>query len=378
MIKHNQGFSGRMTAEGRAQKALDGFLKEIGSSETVERFLSGYGNVRTRATYACELALYFRWLKSKGLESNPDALIRNNLKCVYESKPTDVLTKRKHTDLLGEYINVYLMEQDSSESKRSLSSAAIRSFYESNDSALFGHWKRAEQKPEAPSPPLGAGDIRKVLLAMPMRMRTPLVVVWQSGIEINRVLEMDWSFARGKEGPVKVELMGRKNHRKGYSTFIGTDSLKHLQLLGVRGMPAYPVVRSHFRGVARKLGQQGQLDNPDLRAWTPHKLRHSFETEASHAGVKAEVRDYFLGHIGGVQWVYNHRDEIHPEDLIKEYQKIEPFVSLNPTETALKGEFASKEKEMITQLTELRSLYEELKAELRASQSERPSLQSNV
>lgn len=52
-----------MTAEKKAQKALDGFLAEIGPSKAVERFLSGYGNVRTKAVYACELGLYFRWLK---------------------------------------------------------------------------------------------------------------------------------------------------------------------------------------------------------------------------------------------------------------------------------------------------------------------------
>lgn len=333
-----------MTAEKKAQNALDGFLAEIGPSKAVERFLSGYGNVRTKAAYACELALYFRWLKGKGVTLSPDALVTDNLECVYESKPTDVLAKRRHTDLLNEYVNVHLIQREDSESKRSLAAAAIRSFYESNDSALFGHWKRAEQKPKAPLPPLRAEDIRKVLQAMPMRIRTPLVVAWQSGIEINRVLEMDWSFVVGKAGPLKVELTGRKGHRKGYFTFIGNDSLEHLRLLGPRGMPGYAAVRSNFRATARKLGQKGLLENPDLRSWTPHKLRHSFETEASHAGVKAKVRDYFQGHIEGIHWTYNHRDELHEGDLVREYMKLEPFVSLDQTGVVLKGEFEEERR----------------------------------
>jgi len=354
-----------MTADRRAEKNLQGFLQKIGPSKAVERFLSGYGNARTRAAYAGQLVLYFRWLKAKGIELSPDALITDNLKCVYESNPTDVSAKRKHTDLLNEYINLYLVQREDSESKRSLAAAAIRSFYEGNDSALFGHWKSAEQRPEAPLPPLRAGDIRKVLLAMPIRMRTPLIVIRQSGIEISRVLETDWSFALGKEAPVRVEIQGRKGHRKEYSIFIGNDSLKHLRLLGAKGMPAYGTVQDHFRAAARRLGCENLLENSEPKAWTPHKLRHSFETEASHAGVKAEVRDYFLGHIGGVQWVYNHRDEIHPEDLEKEYRKIEPYVSLNETETTLRDQYEGREVAMAREVVDLRRDYESLKAELR-------------
>ena len=219
-----------MTADAKAEKTLQGFLKELGPSNAIERFLRNYDNVKTRSLYGGELCLYIRWLKGKRDIVTPDWLIEDNLKCVFESRPTDLSAKRTHTDFLAEYINIHLIQREDSESKRSLAAAAIRSFYESNDSALFGHWKRAELKPEAPSPPLRAEDIRKVLLAMPMRMRTPLVLAWQSGIEINRILELDWRFALGKAAPVRVELTGRKGHRKGYSTFIGTDGAVSLNL----------------------------------------------------------------------------------------------------------------------------------------------------
>ncbi|MGD0146416.1 MAG: hypothetical protein ABSB53_06170 [Nitrososphaerales archaeon] len=41
----------------------------------------------------------------------PDQLIQDNLRAVFESRPTDVVAKRKHTDLLGDYVNAYLIVQ---------------------------------------------------------------------------------------------------------------------------------------------------------------------------------------------------------------------------------------------------------------------------
>lgn len=60
-----------MTADRKAENALNWFLAEIGPNKAVRRFLSGYGNARTRAAYVCELALYFRWLKSKDFSLTP-------------------------------------------------------------------------------------------------------------------------------------------------------------------------------------------------------------------------------------------------------------------------------------------------------------------
>lgn len=362
-----------MDHRSKDERALAAFLEELGPSAAVDRFLRGYGNVRTRCSYAGHLALYLRWLKDRGTEATPDALIQDNLKAVFESTPTDVTAKRKHVDLLGEYVNGYMLQRAAGDSTRKVASAAIRRFYESNDSALFGFYQVAEQAPTLAPPPLCAEDIRKVLLAMPVRSRTPLVVAWQTSIEINRVLETDWSFALDKEPPVKVELPGRKLHRKPYSTFMGADSVKHLKLMGPGNMPDYSTVLNHLHFAARKLGEGGLLKNPRIDSWHPHALRHSFETEAAHAGVKAEVRDFFLGHLKGIQWVYNHRDELHPEDLVLEYQKVEPFVSLDYTEASLKSRYQDREKEVLSEYLRLRRDFEALKAEFLASRSENPS-----
>jgi integrase len=362
----NTRFNGRMSSR-KDLRALENFLRELGPSPCVERFLGGYGNVRTKTAYAGHLAMYLRWLKQKGVALTPDQLVQDNLRAVFESAPTDVLAKRKHTDLLGEYINSYLIERGLGDSTRNIAVAAIRGFYQANDSPLFGHWRVALQKPTAPPPPLHAEDIRKVLLAMPTRFRTPLVVAWQSGIEINRILQMDWSFALDREPPVKVELQGRKRHRKAYATFIGKESVEHLRLLRPMPMPDYTAMAKHLHMAARKAGTAGMLKNPDLRSWHPHALRHSFETEASHAGVKAEVRDFFLGHVSGIMWTYNHRDELHPEDLVREYEKIEPLVSLTPDEQTVRTEFQEREKTLQKRLEAAENLLAELRKELLAS-----------
>ena len=49
--------------------------------------------------------------------------------------------KRTHMDWLRRYLNVYLIDRGYSEAKRKLASAAVRLFYEANDSPLFGHPK---------------------------------------------------------------------------------------------------------------------------------------------------------------------------------------------------------------------------------------------
>jgi len=221
-----------MLVEQKAERAVASRLREIGPSKSVSRFLQKHGNIRTKAVYVSELALYFRWLKAKGAYLPPDELVMDNLRCVYESKPTDIEAKRKHTDLMAEYVNGYLVERDYSDAKRTNASLAIRGFYKSNDSQLFGDYETAETRVKAPPKPLYPEDIRKVLKTMPARDRTPLIVEWQSGIEINRILGM--SFPLGP-APQKVELFGRKGHRRPYWTYIGADSLDHLKLIQGRG-----------------------------------------------------------------------------------------------------------------------------------------------
>jgi hypothetical protein len=58
MDEHNPSFSEQMTSDHRAEKNLQEFLRKIGPSNAVERFLLGYGSARTRAVYVGQLVLH--------------------------------------------------------------------------------------------------------------------------------------------------------------------------------------------------------------------------------------------------------------------------------------------------------------------------------
>ncbi|HVC27347.1 MAG TPA: hypothetical protein VND40_04230, partial [Nitrososphaerales archaeon] len=165
--------------EAQARREVERSLRSIGPSESVERFLNSYGKVRVRAVYGAHLSRYFDWLKEKGILLTPDELIRDNLGCIYRSEPEDVATKRKHRAWLEEYVNVKMA--DASNSYRRVGASVVKGFYDRNDSPFYGKLNLAEGGPDAPSKALKAEDIRKVLLSLPVQVRTPLLIEWQSG-----------------------------------------------------------------------------------------------------------------------------------------------------------------------------------------------------
>jgi integrase len=120
-----------------------------------------------------------------------------------------------------------------------------------------------------------------------------------------------------------------------------------------------------LKASASLLFSQGLVQNGDPASWHSHSLRHSFATECSHAQVKPEVREYWLGHLEGITWVYVH-PELHRDDLVAEYRKVEPHVSLDYTETILREQYDSREKTLLSKVLELESNYEALKKELAA------------
>jgi hypothetical protein len=93
---------------------------------------------------------------------------------------------------------------------------------------------------------------------------------------------------------------------------------------------------------------KGMLEVRELAAYHPYILRHSFATECSHAGVKSEVREYFLGHVSGIQWVYQHGEQLHPEDLAEEYRKVEPYVSLDFNEITARQSQEERDRQLLT------------------------------
>jgi hypothetical protein len=207
-------------------------LQKIGDSEAVSSFLSKYGKVATRAGYSACLAKYFAWLKSIGVNVTPDELITDNLRCVYESASVDVEVKR-HTDWLSQYVNDCLLKEGIAEQSRIVASSIIKTFYKRSDSPLFGDFAVSSQPLKAPPRALYSEDIRAVLKDMPLYARLPLLIEWQTGIEINRVMATKWGAIRGIENassPMRLEMFGRKKHRQPYLTFLGRDSVEGLRL----------------------------------------------------------------------------------------------------------------------------------------------------
>jgi hypothetical protein len=135
-----------------AAKALARTLKRTGPSEAVSRFLSKYGPVMTRRGYAEALFKYFEWLKSIGVDLTPDRLITENLANVFKSDPTDVVTERRHTDWLLQYVNRYTIDKGYSQGYRVHAATVIRRFYARNDSALYGDFQVSYERPKEVSP----------------------------------------------------------------------------------------------------------------------------------------------------------------------------------------------------------------------------------
>lgn len=376
--------------EGRTERYGEKVLKDIGEYKSVERFISRYGKTSSRTAALFHLGRYLAWLRDKkGVGMNPDELILDNLRCVFESKPVDVATKRRHMDWLDEFTNTYLKGKKIVDGSRAVSASMVKQFYERNDSALFGDFAVALDAVRPPPPPLEAQDIRVVMRSLPLQHRLPLIGVWQGGIEINRVLALTWKDIDGKGYPLKLQFFGRKRHRRAYHTYEGRDFVEGLKLwrerwtelqgreprpedlifMGKGGPMARGWLNDNFRETALALHRQGLVKNGDAASWHSHYLRHSFETEGAHAGVPKEIRGFFEGHVKDIAWVYNNSDTIHESDFEKWFLKLEPFVSLEPDRAALQVEFEEREKSLIKRVERAESFLAELKKELGVSQT---------
>lgn len=374
--------TGRPRALEIAERDYKTFLELMGNDEAVLRFLNRFGNIGTRRSYAWQLYKYFGFLKRKGIAMSPSELLSDNLVCVYRSQDVDVATKRKHREWLAEFCNVVMLSEGIADTTRIGIASTVSNFYESNDSPLFGKVVVSRRPAVEGAPALTAQDIRTVLKSLSLSVRAPLVMSWQSGMEINRVLSLRWGdLARLDRGeyPLRLSFPGRKKHRRAYGTYLGHDSITILRewrskwsvlqkrqpqagdLVFMRGTGRGFDSRSlttEFRRTALRLHGEGLIQNGNPNSWHSHALRHSFKTECNHAGIEDSTSEAWMGHLGGIEATYNHQREIHPEDLVKEYAKVEPFVSLDYTESTLREEF---EEERKSWLTELVSLKEEIR-----------------
>jgi integrase len=362
--------------ERELRRQISKFMGVWGKYESVQRFVRKYGKLNTCRGYLADLDLYFRWLPTVGVTLNPDELIRDNLRCIYESGAADVEIKRRHTDLLDRYANVCLVEQRLGYSTRHRKAAAIRQFYKRNDSNLFGDFSLSDGKPEQCQKALSADDIREVLKTLPLQQRAPLVVMWQTGAEPAAALALKWGGFNLEGQCMRLDFIGRKRHKRPYFKLAGRDSISLLKIwrekwvedmgrepapgdlvfFGKRHGPMSPGwLNCCFKETAMRLHKQKLVSNGESDSWHIYALRHSFSTECAHAEVNREVREFWMGHVSAISWVYQH-PELHEEDFVREYSKVEPYLSLNPsevvTERKVRAEFEDRLQRLERQIEE--------------------------
>jgi integrase len=369
--------------ERELKNQISRFMEKWGGHESVQRFVRKYHlKLNTCRGYLADLDLYFDWLQVVGVTMNPDELIMDNLRCVFESGATEVGVKTAHTDLLDEYANIYLVEKGLSYASRHRTVAAIREFYRRNNAALFGDFTLADGKAKKRLKTPSSTDIRTVLKALPIYHRAPLVLMWQTAAEPAAILSLKWGDVNLEGRYLKLDFAGRKKHKLEYFTLAGKDSIvllkiwrqKWTQNLGREPTPGDLIffnkkrkereehgplspgwLNECFKETAMKLHREGLISNGARDCWHIYALRHSFKTEAEHAGVKSGVVEFLMGHNKGISWTYDNRDQLHPGDFEEEYAKVEPFLSLDYTEALSKREIEARNEEVMKLIRELQA-----------------------
>ncbi len=362
------------------------FLERWGGYDSIQRMVRKYGKLNTIRGYLADLDLYFDWLENIGVGMNPDELILDNLRCVFESSATEVNTKITHMDLLDNDVNVYLLDKGLAYPSRHRTAAAVREFYKRNNAPLFGDFWLADGKTRKREATPSAADLRAVIGAMPIHHKTPLMLMWQSGAEPAVILGLKWGDLALDGRFSKITLAGRKKHKQEYFTLLGKDSITLLKIWRQKwvenvgrqpnrddliffnkkrkereehGPLAPGWLNLSFKRMAVKLFREGLVSNGDPDCWHVYSLRHSFKTEAEHIGIRSGIVEFFMGHIEGIKWRYDNRDQLHPGDFEVEYAKLEPYLSLNPselvTEERVREEFESRLSRLESQIEEYAS-----------------------
>jgi integrase len=308
----------------------------------------------------------------KDADLTPSKLVELNLKNIYESKSVDTTTKRQHTDWLLEFINRESRDKDGNwvRSGKWIKGivTAVRTFYEANDSPLFG-------KMRIPLPVLyrkrsktmSIEQARRLIAVLPFRAKVIAIIQMKSGMRISEVLHLKWSdlkerFQR-KEAPLRVDLINDRG--KDYFTFIDAEAIEYLRqylvyrekLVGRQIQDDEYIFIAEYAGSEPRLKpldrdslvrqfyetakSKGLVTNNDngkrshKTEFKSHGFRHVFKTEGTRAGAEMKIQridmivEYFMGHDKGVQEIYDHNSEFHPELFTSAYEQLSPYLNLD-------------------------------------------------
>ncbi len=164
----------------------DSYLKSLGPSLAVQRLRRRWGKVRTRMHVFGGLKEYAEWLRATGKmpQGGLDGLVEENQ---LNQRAQDVNTRVKHLEWADTYLNEVLVGKVG-DARRKQIRYAISSFYTANFSPLQGELRVALH--DAPKKKKGIlpEEVRRVLLALPFPHRLPLLLQWQSGLNIFMML----------------------------------------------------------------------------------------------------------------------------------------------------------------------------------------------
>lgn len=368
----------------------------------VQRWLRKYGSAATRRDFAFYVVKYLDWLRvERGVSFSPSALLRANLENVYGSGPTEVERKRMHTDWLQQFVGLEGPLNGLSNSYRRTAAAAVRSFYDRNDSPLFGDFEvPLNSYEERLTRQISVEEAKRYISVLPLRSKAACVCLLQCGIRVSEFLRLRWKtlqdgFERN-ENPIKITL--RNDNGREYFTLLGTDGIEMVKLylkyrssilrrqirpeeyvfINEAGTPPNRTDRPLLHGnlsrqIVRSLVAKGLVEKPGKgQEWRcdfhPHALRHLFKTECAHAGIHPMVSEFWMGHDKGVEYVYNHRHELHPKDFIEMYRKVEPYLNII---SGAPGAISEKDQEKLWGLVrELEELKRDLLQEREARRKE--------
>ncbi len=216
--------------------------------------------------------------------------------------------------------------------------------------------------------------------------KAPLVLMWQTAAEPAAILALKWADVNLDERYLKLEFAGRKKHKLEYFALAGKDSITLLKIrrqkwtrnMGREPLPGDLIffnkkrkereehgplspgwLNECFKETAMRLFKEGLISSGDRASWHIYALRHSFKTEPEHAGMKSGVVEFLMGHNKGIAWTYDNRDQLHPADFEEEYARVEPFLSLSPSEIVVeervKAQFEDRLERLERQIQEYAS-----------------------
>jgi len=355
-------------------------------------------NEKTAGTYLKVFYHYFEGLKEEKKFTNVGALLEDHK----IAKKND--DEYRHND----FLKSYLFDTDvgtKTESYRRQVLSAVRSFYEFNrlplvkekvDLRTKNDKVLTEQKLSRKG--MSLEEVKTLVNYMKIREKAISLMLMSSGMGMNEFLEFNECHCdpeyvkkkghycisvrtmqqlekinRGEQEPIiKIEFPARKSNANPYYTFIGKDAIDHFNLylkcrkqlveenprlkgenLTPEWQEGQPFFISNFGNAYSDKDYRSAIQNYKKqlgfggRQLTPHNFRDVFKTLCSHAGVDDKISEFFIGHSLD-SYGYNQLASMFPEDIVKEYKKVEPelnFIS--------KGRATTKELKELQQKVEV-------------------------